>query len=109
MPIVPALAPTKALRSEASVPTRRRSSRAPRAETGESPRDTAVATGPQQGETAAAAAAAATVVASASPALVPTTGDQPVVDIAADDAPPLGGANGEMSPHPPLNARRGCW
>jgi hypothetical protein len=59
--------------------------------TGESPRDTAVATGPQQEVMAVAAAAgAATAVASASPALVPTAGDQAVVDVTDDDAPPPG-------------------
>jgi hypothetical protein len=59
--------------------------------TGESPRDIAVATGPQQEETAAVAAVApATAVASVSAALVPTAGDQAVVDIADDDAPRVG-------------------
>jgi hypothetical protein len=59
--------------------------------TGESPLDMAVATGPQQGEMAVAAAAEkATAVASASLALAPTTGDQVVVDVADDDAPPHG-------------------
>jgi hypothetical protein len=91
-----ALAPTKALRSGAPVTTRQRLSREPWAvacvmATGESPRDTAVATGPQLEVMAAAAAAgAATAVASASPALVPTAGDQAVVDVTDDDAPPPG-------------------
>jgi hypothetical protein len=58
VPTVPALAPTKALRSDASVPMRRRSSRAPRvagsaATMGEPPRRAVVATGPQQEATAA--------------------------------------------------------
>jgi hypothetical protein len=74
--IVPALAPAKALRSGAPVMTRQRSLRAPLAAastavTGEPPRDTAVALGPQQEEAVAATAA----VVPASPALVPTTGD----------------------------------
>jgi hypothetical protein len=79
MLLIPALAPAKALRSGAPVTTRRYSLRAPRATasavtTGKPPRDTVVATGPQQ-EGMAAAAAAATAVASVSPSLVPTAGD----------------------------------
>jgi hypothetical protein len=59
-PTVPALAPTKALRSDVSVPTRRCSSRAPwavgsAATTGEPPRSEAVAMKPRQEGTAAAA------------------------------------------------------
>jgi hypothetical protein len=95
-PIVPALAPAKALRSDTSVPTRRHSSRAPRAAgstaaTGEPPCGTAVATGPQQKVVAVAAArAAATAATSASPALAPTAGDRAaVVDIPDNDAPTL--------------------
>jgi hypothetical protein len=71
----PRLAPAKALRSDASMPTRRRSSRAPRAAgsaaaTGEPPHGTAVAMGPQQEVAPAAAATAAAIAAtSASPAL----------------------------------------
>jgi hypothetical protein len=60
------------------------------AEKGVPPRDTAVATGSQQEETAVAATAG-TTVALASPALVPTAGDHAaVVDVADNDAPPPG-------------------
>jgi hypothetical protein len=56
-PIVPALAPAKALRSGAPTMTRWRSARAPRtvmgaAAAGEMSRETAMATRPQQGEAA---------------------------------------------------------
>jgi hypothetical protein len=79
------------------MPTRRRSSRVPRAVTraaaaSESPRDVAMATELQQ-EVAAATAvtAAATAVASGSLVLVPTAGDRAaVVDVAVDDAAPPG-------------------
>jgi hypothetical protein len=56
-PIVPALAPAKALRSGAPTTTRRRSARVSRtAATMDEPlRDMAVTTGSQQGEVAAAA------------------------------------------------------
>jgi hypothetical protein len=73
---------------------RRHSSRAPRAAasamaSGELPLDTTVATGPQR-EVAAAVATTVTVtaVASVSAAPIPAAGDQAVVDIADDDAPP---------------------
>jgi hypothetical protein len=50
-----------------------------------------VATRPQrEGTTVAAAAAAATVLASASLTPVPVAGDQAVVDVADNDAPPPG-------------------
>jgi hypothetical protein len=92
-PIVPALAPAKMLRSGAPAPTKRRSSRVPRAAAvaGEPPRNTVVATGPQQEVGAVAATTvAATAVASVSPSLIPAAGDQAVVDIADDNAPPPG-------------------
>jgi hypothetical protein len=88
------------------------------AATGEPPRDTVVAIGLQQEETAAAVAAAvatavasvATAVASASPALVSTAGDcAVVVDVADGDAPPPGGANGETGSRQPPSLRRRCW
>jgi hypothetical protein len=96
-PIVPALAPAKALRSDASVLTRRRSSRAPwavgsAAATSEPPHGTAVTTGSQQeAADAAAATAAATAATTVPPVPVPTVGDwAAVVDIPDDDAPPPG-------------------
>jgi hypothetical protein len=95
-PTVPALALAKWLKSEAFVPTRRCSARVPQAAvsatvTGEPPRDTAMARRPQrEGTMATAATEAATAVASAPPAPVPTAGDQAVVDVADDDAPPPG-------------------
>jgi hypothetical protein len=46
------------------------------------------------------------MVVSASPALVPTAGDQAVADVADDDAPPPGGANGEPGPRQPPSL---CW
>jgi hypothetical protein len=58
--------------------------------TGEPPRSTAMATGPQQEETAGAATAV-TAVTSASPTLVPAAGDcAAVVDVTDDGAPPPG-------------------
>jgi hypothetical protein len=93
-PNIPALALAKVLKSEAFVPTRRSSPRAPPVSataTGEPPRDTAMARRPQrEGTMAAAATEAATAVASAPPTPVPTAGDQAVVDVADDDAPPPG-------------------
>jgi hypothetical protein len=115
-PIVPALEPAKALRSDTSVPTRRRSLRAPRAAesvaaTGEPPCGAAVATGPQQEvATAAKATTATTAATSVSPALAPTSGDRAVVvDIPDDDTPPLGGANGRTGLRQPPSLGRGCW
>jgi hypothetical protein len=114
-PTVPSLAPAKVLRSETAVPTRWRSSRAPRAAasaaaSGELPLGMTVATGPQQGAAVVAAATMATVAAtSASPALSPTTGNRVVVvDVPDDDTPP-GGAHGRIGPHRPPSLRRGCW
>jgi hypothetical protein len=87
-----------------SVPSRRRSSRAPRVvgcavATGEPPRATAVATGPQ--EEAAAATAVATAVTSASPVPALTAGDRAaMVEIPDDDAPPPGWGQWENWPTP---------
>jgi hypothetical protein len=69
---------------------------------GETPRGTAVATGPQQEEAAAAVVtAAATTVTTAAPAFSPTTGDRAVaVDIPDDDAPPPGWGLWENWPAP---------
>jgi hypothetical protein len=92
-PTVPALAPTKVLRSDAFVPTRQRSSRASWAAESVAARSepslgTAEATGSQQEATVAAAATAASA---ARPEPVPTTVDQAgVVEIPDDDATPPG-------------------
>jgi hypothetical protein len=90
-----------------SVPTRRCSSRALRAAgsavaTGEPPRATAVAAGPQQEATAAATAVAATTAAtSALPVLAPTVGDRAaVVENPEDDSPPPGWGQWENWPAP---------
>jgi hypothetical protein len=96
-PTVPALVPAKALRSDASVHMRWRSSRVPRV-TGsaavktEPPRGTDVAAGSRQ-EVAAATAVMTTVttVPTVQPLPVPAAGGQAdVVEIPDDDAPPPG-------------------
>jgi hypothetical protein len=104
---VPALAPAKALRLDASVPTRRRSSRAPRAAgsaatTSERPRGVAVATEPrQEAAVVAAATTAATAASAVPPASIPAAGGQaPVVEIPDDDAPPPGWGQWEDWPMP---------
>jgi hypothetical protein len=94
----PPLAPAKALRSDVSVPTRRRSSRAPRvtgstaATTSEFPCGAATATEPQQ--VAMATTAVMTMAATAPSALpvpAPAGGNQvAVVDVPDDDVPPPG-------------------
>jgi hypothetical protein len=105
-PIVPALAPAKALRSGALMTTRRRSSRASRAATGEPSRDVVVASGSQQ-EKAAAVTAAMVMALSA---LVPTVGDRAMaMDVTDDHAPPPDGANGETGPYQLSSLRRRCW
>jgi hypothetical protein len=83
-PTIPALAPAKALKSDASVPTRRLSSRASRAAesaavTDEPPRGTVVATGLQQEASAAAAVMAVVTAAS----VVPLEPVPTAVDLAA--------------------------
>jgi hypothetical protein len=96
-PTIPALAPAKALWSYASVPTRRRSSRAPRAAgsaatTGKPIRSVAVATEPQQEATAAAAVmTTATIAPTVPPEPAPAGGDRAAtVEIPDNDAPPPG-------------------
>jgi hypothetical protein len=95
---VPPLTPAKALRSDASIPTRRCSSRAPRV-TGstavamsEAPRSVAAAVEPQQVTMAAMAVMTmAVTVPSILPVPVPADGNQvAVVEIRDDDVPPPG-------------------
>jgi hypothetical protein len=90
------------LRSDASVPTRRRSSRAPRSAG-------SVATGSQQ-EAAVASAVTTTVTTAPTvpPVPAPADGDQAaIVEIPNDDAPPPGWASGRTGPRQPPSPRRG--
>jgi hypothetical protein len=88
----------KVLRSDVAVPTRWRSSRAPRATgsatatTSEAPRGAATATEPQQVATATTAVMTTAATApSILPAPAPTGGPQvAVVEVPVDDAPPPG-------------------
>jgi hypothetical protein len=96
-PTIPTLAPSKALRSDASVPTRRRLSRAPQAAGSAAaitkpPRGTAVAVGSrQEAAVAVAVTTAATAASTVPPAPAPATADQAtVVEIPDDDTPPPG-------------------
>jgi hypothetical protein len=104
---VPALAPAKALRSDVSVPMRRRLLRAPQAAgsaatTDEPPRGTAAATGSQlEAAAAAAATAAATAATIVPPAPTPTVGGRAaMVDIPDDDVVPPGWGQWEDWPAP---------
>jgi hypothetical protein len=97
-PTVPPLAPAKVLRSDAAVPTRRRSSWAPRvAEStttaaSEGPRSATATVEPQQAVEAPSAAVTTTVTApSVPPTLAPIDDSQAVVvEIPDKDVPPPG-------------------
>jgi hypothetical protein len=102
------LAPAKALRVDASIPTRRRSLRAPRVTvsaataTGEAPRSVAVAAEPQQVVAAATAVMTTAVTApSILPAPAPVSGSQAAVVEVPNET--CGGA----CPHQPPSARWG--
>jgi hypothetical protein len=115
-PTVPALAPTKALRSDASVPTRRRSSRAPRAAesaaaSSEPPRGAAAVAGSRHEAAAMAAATATTTATSVVPSgPVPIAVDQTAVVESPTTTPRrLGGASWRTGPRQPPSLRRGYW
>jgi hypothetical protein len=114
-PTVPALVPAKALRSDASIPTRRRSLRAPRVAgsvvaTTEPLRGTDVAAGSRREATAAAAATAmATTMPTDPQAPAPVGGDRAaVVENPDDDAPPPGWGQWENYPATALDPAAGC-
>jgi hypothetical protein len=112
----PPIAPAKALRAAASVPTRRLSSRAPRAAgsaataTSKGPRSMAAAVEPQQVVAALTAAMTMAVTApSIPPAPAPVGGSQAaVVEIQDEDTPPPGWDQWGNLPAPAPSPRRGC-